>query len=383
LITLTLVGFGLVVVFSASSILSKELYGSTTAIFMRQLISVLIGLALLFTAMHFDYHWLGRPLVIGGLVTLSILLLALVLFSPGIQDVRRWLVIGPARFQPSELSKLVLVVLTSFFLVRKGGLVERIDRSVLIYGSVVLTMVTLILLEPDFGTATSLVITSALLLFLGGFRFRYYIAAALAAIPLFYVLVYRVPYRRDRILAFLDPYADPFGSGYQVLQSLAAVGSGGLAGRGLAQGTQKLFFLPEPHTDFIYAVIGEETGFLGCIFILVLFVLLFLRGLRIALNADSLFGTYLGLGIISMITIQALINISVVLSLCPTKGIPLPFISVGGSSMLIMLLSVGILLNISSFSRAQIKKRDWVETSLLSAQRPAPAESWQEVGQRL
>jgi cell division protein FtsW len=191
------------------------------------------------------------------------------------------------------------------------------------------------------------------MLFLGGLRFRYYVGGLLIAAPIFYFLVLRAEYRRGRILAFLDPASDPYGLGYQIRQSLTAVGSGGLTGVGLAQGTQKLFYLPEPHTDFIFAVIGEEVGLLGCLTILMLFGALFWRGIKVSLRADTLFGTYLGLGIISIIVFQAFFNISVVLSLCPTKGIPLPFISVGGSSMLVMLAGTGILLNISKHARRE------------------------------
>jgi cell division protein FtsW len=241
----------------------------------------------------------------------------------------------------------------SYFLVKKGGKVEHLDKSAISYLVLLGSIVLLVFAEPDLGTATSLALTIALMLFLGGLRFRYYLGGFLVAAPLFYFLVLRAEYRRGRILAFLDPASDPYGLGYQIRQSLTAVGSGGLTGVGLAQGSQKLFYLPEPHTDFIFAVIGEEVGLLGCLTILLLFVALFWRGIRVSLRADTLFGTYLGLGIISVIVFQAFFNISVVLSLCPTKGIPLPFISVGGSSMLVMLAAAGILLNISKHARRE------------------------------
>ena len=183
-------------------------------------------------------------------------------------------------------------------------------------------------------------------------------------LPALYLLVVRVPYRLNRVLAFLDPDRDPYGIGYQIRQSLIAVGSGGWTGLGFAQSKQKLFFLPEPHTDFIYAVVGEELGFFGCLTLLLLFALLFRRGVRIALRADSPFGTFLGLGIVSMIAFQALINMSVTLSLLPTKGLPLPFISVGGSSIIVMLAAVGILLNISRQGSDGGDSESWIKRTV-------------------
>ncbi len=346
-LVLILLGVGLVMVFSASSVISKELYGSSTAIFTKQLYSVALGLVLMLVAMQIDYRLFANRFVVGLLVLTSFGLLAWALASPNINEVHRWIQLGPMRFQPSEVAKLAVIFMTAYLLVKHGGRIRIIDRPVLLYLAILAAILVLVLAEPDFGTTTSIAMTAALLLFVGGLPIRYYLGAALAACPLFFFLVYQVPYRRVRLLAFLDPEADPFGASYQVLQSLIAVGSGGLTGKGLAQGTQKLFFLPEPHTDFIFAVIGEETGLWGCALVLALFLLLLWRGLRVALRSDTLFGTYVGLGIIAMITLQALFNMSVVLSLCPTKGIPLPFISVGGSSVLIMLTAMGVLLNIS------------------------------------
>lgn len=354
LLVLTLLGVGLVMVFSASAIISKELYDSSTAIFTKQLYSVLLGLILMVAAMRIDYRFFANRFVIGLLVIGSLGLLGWALISPDINEVHRWIQLGPMRFQPSEVAKLAVILMTAYLLVKREGRIRSIDRPLIVYLGVLGVILVLVLAEPDFGTTTSLALTAALLLFAGGFPIRYYLGAGLAVLPLFFFLVYQVPYRRVRLFAFLHPEADPFGASYQVLQSLIAVGSGGLAGKGLAQGTQKLFFLPEPHTDFIYAVIGEETGLWGCLLVLALFLLLLWRGLRAAIRSDTLFGTYVGLGIISMITLQALFNMSVVLSLCPTKGIPLPFISVGGSSVLVMLTAIGVLLNISKHAQPPI-----------------------------
>ncbi len=354
LIVLALLGAGLVMVFSASSVISKEIYGSSTSIFYRQLTFAAVGLILMLIAMRIDHQRYESRVFLALLTTATIALLVWALFSPDVNGVRRWVQFGPARFQPSEIAKLTVVLLTAFYLLRNGGRIERLQQSLLPYLGAVATIVLLILLEPDFGTSISIAFTAALLLFIGGLRSSYYVGALLPAIPVFFLLVYQVPYRRQRLLAFWDPEADPFGSGYQILQSLVAVGSGGLTGKGLAQGTQKLFFLPEPHTDFIFAVIAEENGLWGCALVLLLFLGLLWRGLRISLRADNLFGTYVGLGIVTMIVFQSLFNMSVVLSLSPTKGIPLPFISVGGSSVMVMLAAVGILLNISRHARVPI-----------------------------
>ena len=353
LAVLTLVGFGLAMVFSASFVVSKELYGSSTAILLRQLLAVGIGILLMLILMTVNYRIYEKPVVLWTLLALTVSLLALALLAPGANGARRWIDLGPMNFQPSEMAKLVAIMFTARFIVKRGGRVETVDRSMLPYAVVMGLIACLILLEPDLGTAASLAITASLLFFLAGLRFRYYLGLLLLAIPAFYVLVYRVPYRRDRILAFLDASADPYGVGYQIRQSLIAVGSGGWTGMGFAEGSQKLFFLPELHTDFIYALVGQELGFLGAIIPICLFFVFFWRGVRIGLRADSQFGMFLGLGIVGMIVTQAFLNMSVVLSLLPTKGLPLPFISAGGSSMLMMFSSVGILLNIGKQARWQ------------------------------
>ena len=205
----------------------------------------------------------------------------------------------------------------------------------------------LILLEPDLGTAASLLMIVGAMVFAAGLNYRYLVGTALAAVPVLYLLIASSPYRLRRLLAFLNPEADPLGDGFQVMQSLIAVGTGGVLGRGLMGGVQKLFFLPEPHTDFIYAVIGEELGLLGATTVLVCFCVIAWRGVRIAVRAQDSFGSFLALGLTAMIAVQALVNISVVLGLLPTKGIPLPLVSSGGSSLLISLLGVGVLLNVS------------------------------------
>ncbi len=350
---LTLSAIGLVILFSASSVISRELYGSSTAIFTKQLYAVLLGLGLMFLAMRLDYRTYQNRYILAALLAVAIALLGWALASPDVNGVHRWVRIGPMRFQPSEIAKLGVILVTSYYLVAAGGQIRDFEKRMLWYFAPLGVMMLLVLMEPDFGTTTSLAFTLALLFFIAGLPWRYYFGALLLAAPGFYFLIYRVPYRWNRLLAFWDPEADPHGSGYQILQSLIAVGSGGLGGKGLAQSTQKLFFLPEAQTDFIFAVLAEELGIWGSTIVLLLFLVVLWRGIRISLRANTLFGTYVGLGIVCMIVFQALFNISVVLSICPTKGIPLPFISAGGSSVLVMLISVGILLNISRNSAVQ------------------------------
>lgn len=363
-VVLLLLGFGLVMVFSASTIISQELYGSPVMIFGKQALAALIGLVLLWVTTKTDYRHYLHPGVAWTLVLITILLLLLALVAPASHGARRWISLGFMNFQPSELAKIAAVVFTARFVVLRGGEVRRIDRQALLYMAVLGVIILLILAAPDLGTAAGVTVTTACLLFVAGLRYRYYLLAGLFIIPAFYFLVLPVPYRRSRILAFLDPTADPYGAGYQILQSLIAVGSGGLTGMGFAQGTQKLFFLPELHSDFIFALIGQELGLIGATALVVLFGIFFWRGIRIALRAGTLHGTLLGVGLVVMIVFQAFFNISVVISLLPTKGIPLPFISAGGSSLIMSLAAVGILLNLSKSDRPK-RAIPWTQTGPL------------------
>jgi cell division protein FtsW len=357
---LALLGFGLIMVFSASTVVSAEVYGSQTSIFTRQFIFVVIGLVALMVSMKIDYHIYEQGRVIYALILLSLALLLYLLVAPESGGVQRWIRIGPVNFQPSELAKLAVILFTSFYLVTRKEDFHSFKRGLLPYLVVVGAIVLLVLLEPDLGTAASIALTAIVLLFLGGLRYRYLLGLFLAAIPALYFLVVRVPYRLDRWLAFLYPERDPYGIGYQIRQSLISVGSGGWSGLGYAEGKQKLSFLPEPHTDFIFAVVGEELGLLGCLAVVVLFGLFFWRAARISVRAESPFGTYLGLGIACMIILQAFVNMSMVVSLLPTKGLPLPFVSVGGSSMIMTMTAVGILLNISSHARGHTTPRNGI-----------------------
>ncbi len=343
--------FGLVMVFSASGIVSQRLHDSFSMVFGRQALFVALGFLMMLAAARIDYHLYSRPAIVYSGLILTALLLASVFAFPPYHGARRWVVLFGVRFQPSELAKLMIVIFTAYYLIWAGQRFHSFWKGLVPYLAILGLNVGLIVVEPDLGTPICIISTVGFLIYLGGLRYRYILIGALLAIPGFYALVWRVPYRKDRMLAFLDPEKDPFGVGYHIRQSLIALGSGGWGGVGYAQGTQKQFFLPEPHNDFIFAVIGEELGLIGTLLTLVLFVVLFLKGVKIALRADSLFGVYLGLGIVAMITLQALLNMSVVVSLLPTKGIPLPLISVGGTSIMVTLIGIGMLLNISRHGR--------------------------------
>ncbi len=353
LTTLGLVGFGLMMVFSASAPVSRELYGEGTSIFVRQFIAVGLGLIGLFIAVNIDYQNYAKAWIVYSAVVLAAILLVVPHVIGSGDAVARWIRIGPMQFQPSELAKLAAILFTSFFLTRAGTDLGSFRRGVLPFIAVLGALIGLVLAGSDLGTAACIALVSGLLLYFGGMRYRHVPVLAAIGAVIFTLLVALEPYRLQRIWSYLNPGDDPSGAGYQIRQSLIAVGSGGISGVGYADGTQKLHYLPEPHTDFIFAVIGEELGLAGCLLLVLLFSLFLWRGVRIALRADTPFGAYMALGIVSMVVLQAVINMSVVLRLLPTKGIPLPFVSVGGSSMLIMLAAVGVLINISKHTRGR------------------------------
>ncbi|MGA2628839.1 MAG: putative lipid II flippase FtsW [Terriglobia bacterium] len=346
----TLVLFGALMVFSASAVLAQERFGSSYYFLIRQLIWAGVGLAVMVGAMNLDYHRLANPLVVFPALGLQFLLLVVVLFADRSHNAHRWLHLGPASFQPSELAKLVMALFLAYFLSLRKGVVNDVPHTLLPIGLVSALCVSLVVKEPDLGTSVALLLMVAAVLFAAGLRVIYFAYGALAALPLLYVLVFHVGYRYRRVLAFLDPYSDPLGKGFQIIQSFIAVGSGGIDGVGLMDGKQKLFYLPEPHTDFIFAVIGEELGFIGALFVLGLFGVILWRGLRAATRCTDEFGRLLAIGLTVLVVGQALVNISVVLGLMPTKGIPLPFVSYGGSSLVVSLAAVGVLLNISQRS---------------------------------
>ena len=346
-----LVALGLLMIYSASAM---QIYlpaagGPSQPLFFvtKQAIAVLLGAALAIVAMRVDYRRLNDPRVVGAGLALLLLALVAVLFLAPVNGTRRWIDLGPFSVQPSEFGKIGLVVAFAALLSRREGELEDVRRTLLPAAGLLGLLVGLVLLQPDFGTAVSYLAIAGAMLFYAGLRLRWFAGAALLALPALVVYAWSAPYRRARILAFLRPESDPLGTGYQALQSLIAVGTGGVTGLGLGDGKQKLFFLPYPYTDFIYAIVGEELGLIGCAVVLGLFGLLFARGMRAAVNAPDTFGRLLGVGLAVMIVVQALVNVSVVLALVPTKGIPLPFLSYGGSALWADLMAVGILLNVS------------------------------------
>jgi len=339
--------FGTLMVFSASAVMAAENFGSSYYFLLRQVAWTGVGLTAMVTMMHIDYRRLSNPVVVFPALALQMILLVAVLFADHTHRAHRWLHLGPASFQPSELAKIVLVVFLAFFLNLRRGDVNDWKHTVLPVALVAGTSVALVVAEPDFGTSLALALIVAAMLFAAGLQFRYFACAALSALPALYWLLFHSTYRHNRLVSFLNPYADPLGKGFQIIQSYIAVGTGGITGVGLMEGKQKLFFLPEPQTDFIFAVVGEELGFIGTVAVVGMFAIILWRGLRASSGCGNEFGRLLAIGLTVMVVGQALVNMSVVLGLLPTKGIPLPLVSYGGSSLLVNLLALGILLNIS------------------------------------
>ncbi len=350
LVTLVLVGLGVAMVFSSSAIVAKERFGDPNYFSFKQLISATLGLAVMFVVMKIDYHTYRHPVIVFSALAIVVALLVVVFFLAAAANTHRWIQFSGFSIQPSEMAKLALVFFLAYFLEKRKGKVNDLTFTLVPIAVIVGLLAGLIVLQPDLGTAVSLLAISGVLLFVAGLDLRWIAATIIFAAPVFYLLVFRVKYRRDRILAFMNPWEEPLGRGFQIIQSLLSVASGGIAGLGFMEGKQKLFYLPEAHTDFIFAVVGEELGLIGTCALLVLFVVFFWRGVRASMRAPDLFGFYLALGITMMVCVQAFINMSVVLGLLPTKGIPLPFLSYGGSSFVVMLAAVGILLNVSQQS---------------------------------
>jgi cell division protein FtsW len=345
--TILLVGLSVVMVYSASAPMALERYGRASIFLVRQALWSMLGLGMLAIIMRIDYRTYREPVFIWTCLAVVGASLVAVLFMPPVNNARRWFGIAGIGVQPSELAKLAAIFFIAALLERRMSRINDLGYALAPIGIVVACLVALILLEPDFGTSMSLILIAAVMVFAAGLDHRYVAGALLAALPALYLLVMGTSYRRQRVLSFLDPWRDPLGAGFQIIQSLIAVGTGGIWGRGIMNGVQKLFYLPEPHTDFIYSVIAEELGLIGATAVLLCFCVVTWRGLRIALRAPDSFGAFLALGLTTMVAVQAFINISVVLGLMPTKGIPLPFVSSGGSSLVINLVGMGILLNVS------------------------------------
>ncbi|MGO8814692.1 MAG: putative lipid II flippase FtsW [Terriglobia bacterium] len=342
-----LVLFGALMVYSASAVLAADRYHEGYYFLIRQLAWAGVGLIAVAVLMHTDYRRLANPMVIFPAVAFELIMLIVVLFVHPTNNAHRWFHLGLASFQPSELAKIILTVFLAYFLDQRKGQMNDWKHTLAPIALVSGIMAALVLKEPDLGTALALGMVLVTMLFCAGLDLRYFVLPILVSIPALYFLIARSPYRLKRILAFWDPYSDPLGKGFHILQSYIAVGTGGITGVGLMESKQKLFFLPEPQTDFIYAVVGEEWGLIGAVVLAAVFAVILLRGLRASAGCKDDFGRLLALGLTVMIVGQALINMSVVLGLLPTKGIPLPFVSYGGSSLLVNLVAVGILLNIS------------------------------------
>jgi cell division protein FtsW len=353
-VTLALCLLGAVMVFSASAVTADHQYGRSYIFLVRQAVWLVFGLFGMFALMRTDYRRLREPAVVYTAVCVVLLMLVGTFFLDKSHATHRWIKFGPLGIQPSELAKLAIILYLAWFLDLKRRSAAAMEfskedflQTILPAAGPILIFVVLILLQPDLGTSLDIVLVATAVLFVAGLSWKWIAVGAATSLPLLYVLVSHVSYRQARLMAFLNPDSDPLGSGFQLLQSLIAVGSGGFTGVGLMESKQKLFYLPEAHTDFIYAVICEELGFIGAILVIALFAIYGWRGLRAAFSAPDGFGRLLALGITAMVLSQTLINFAVVLGMVPTKGIPLPFVSYGGSSLLVMLLATGVLLNIS------------------------------------
>jgi cell division protein FtsW len=346
-VTMLLVFVGLVMVFSASAVMARERFGSPYAFLSKQLIWAVAGLAAMVATMRMDYRRYRHPALVFSLMGLTTLLLISVFFLDRSHHTHRWIHAGGFSLQPSELAKPVLILFLAYFLERRAHTMDDVRNTLVPAAAPVVVFLGLIVLEPDLGTAIACAGIAACIFYVAGMRMRYFAYAFGASLVPLYFLIFHVSFRRDRILAFLNPYADRQKAGFHIIQSLIAVGTGGITGTGLMEGKQKLFYLPEPHTDFIFAVTAEELGLVGATFVAALFAVFLWRGMRAAWRTGDLFGRYLAVGITSMVVLQAFINMSVVLGMMPTKGIPLPLVSYGGSSLFVTLACIGVLLNIT------------------------------------
>jgi cell division protein FtsW len=348
---LALAGIGLVMVYSASSIVALDRMEDSAYFLKRQTMWVALGLAAMWLARSTHYQRL-RPLAIPLLFAAGLLMILVLV--PGVGRIaggaRRWIVAGPLSFQPVEVAKLAIVLYLAHFVARRGLGIRQWRRGLLPPLTITAALALLALRQPDMGSALALGATVTMALFLGGARLFHLGLVTVGALPLMAIAVVVADYRWQRILAFLDPWRDPQGSGFHIIQSLLAFGSGGIMGVGLGASRQKFLYLPESHTDFIYAILGEELGLLGTLGLLALFALFTYRGFRIARAAPDRYGAVLAAGITASITVQALINMGVATGVLPVTGIPLPFISSGGSSLAVTMLQVGILLNISQYA---------------------------------
>jgi len=351
-ITLSLLAVGLIMVYSASAIWATYKFDDSFFFAKRQLLFAGVGVLAMFFIMNVDY-WTWRTWA-KVIIIVCFILLVLVLI-PGVGMVRNgsrsWIGVGAFSIQPSEFMKLAMIAFLAKFLSENQKKITSFKKGLAPSLALIFTAFGMIMLQPDLGTGTVMVGTCIVMIFVAGARISHFVMLGMLGVAGFVGLILSAPYRIKRITSFLDPWEDPLNSGFQIIQSLYAIGPGGLLGLGLGQSRQKFFYLPEPQTDFIFAILAEELGFIGGSFVILLFSLLLWRGVRIALGAPDLYGSFLAIGIIGMIAIQVIINIGVVIGLMPVTGITLPFLSYGGSSLTLMLMAVGVLLNISRYAR--------------------------------
>jgi cell division protein FtsW len=364
-VTLVLCLMGAVMIFSASAITAQQMYGHSYIFVARQAAALVIGLLGMFALMKLDYHRLREPAVVYTVLCVVLVMLVGTFFLDKSHATHRWIKLGPLNLQPSEIAKLAIILYLAWFLDLRRRRETSLEfskqdflQTILPAVAPIFVCVALIIAQPDLGTSVDVVLIMAAILFVAGLSWKWVAVGAAAGLPVLLLLIMNASYRQARLMAFLHPDSDPQGAGFQLLQSLIAVGSGGFTGVGLMESKQKLFYLPEAHTDFIFAVICEELGFLGATVVIVLFAMYAWRGLRAAFNAPDGFGRMVALGVTAMVLFQALINFAVVLGMMPTKGIPLPFVSYGGSSLLVMLLATGVLLNISQQAAPNSGLRD-------------------------
>ncbi|MBM7692362.1 cell division protein FtsW [Peribacillus deserti] len=352
IVTLGLLAVGLIMVYSASAIWADYKFNDSFFFAKRQILFAGVGILAMFFIMNVDY-WTWRTWSKIILIVCFVLLIAVLI--PGVGMVRNgsrsWIGVGAFSIQPSEFMKLAMIAFLAKFLSERQKYITSFKSGLLPALSLVFVAFGFIMLQPDLGTGTVMTGTCIVMIFVSGARISHFSWLGLMGVAGFVGLILSAPYRIKRITSFLDPWQDPLGSGFQIIQSLYAIGPGGLFGLGLGQSRQKFFYLPEPQTDFIFAILSEELGFIGGSFVILLFALLLWRGIRISLGAPDLYGSFLAVGIIAMVAIQVMINIGVVTGLMPVTGITLPFLSYGGSSLTLMLMAIGVLLNISRYSR--------------------------------
>ncbi|WP_298040002.1 putative lipid II flippase FtsW [uncultured Desulfuromonas sp.] len=349
LLAVVLTCFGVVMVYSSSSIMAAKKFSDGFYFLKKQGVFALAGLMIMAAVMHIDYHLLRR-LAVPFLLLCAALLVAVLIPGVGTHagGACRWIRLGPVNVQPSELAKLAMILYMAHSLAKKGEKIKTFKLGFIPYMVVLALLLMLLLMQPDLGSALTLAGVAMVMLLVAGTRLSYLFSLLVLALPFLYFAVMNVDYRRKRILAFLNPWDDPTNSGFQIIQSWIAFGSGGLFGKGLGEGKQKLFYLPEAHTDFIFSVVGEELGFAGVVVVAAMFLVLVMRGVRAAVGAPDDFGRYLAFGLTLLLGLEAFVNFAVVMGMVPTKGLALPFLSYGGTSLVTTLFAVGILLNVSS-----------------------------------